>query len=155
MQETKTCTQCQETKPLTDYHKDPRNHSKTVSICKVCRRTYNKSWRIKNPNKVRQMTQRGRDKRRLASYKAKYGITLEQLNQMMVDQNYRCRLCKRQFDETGSYRPVVDHDHKTGIVRGLLHNNCNSGLGYFEDDPNLLESAWAYISAYRKRSGLY
>ena len=42
---------------------------------------------------------------------------------------------------------VIDHDHKTQKVRGMLCNHCNRGLGHFRDDPLLLEFAAQYLYA--------
>lgn len=156
MVETKQCTKCKETKPLSEYFKESRYPTKPRPSCKSCTANYNKEWKAKNPGKVKQMEHNKRAKQKYSRFKKKYGLSEDQYIQLVAQQNGRCRLCKRHFDEDDrAYRSVVDHDHKTGIVRGLLHNNCNAGLGYFEDDPDILEAAWAYITAYRKRSGLY
>ncbi len=41
---------------------------------------------------------------------------------------------------------VVDHNHKNNIVRGLLCNHCNRGIGHFRDDPNILIKAITYLN---------
>lgn len=52
-----------------------------------------------------------------------------------------CGVCGDEFTET----PRVDHDHKTGAVRGLLHRNCNVALGLLRDDPDILQKAIDYL----------
>jgi recombination endonuclease VII len=56
----------------------------------------------------------------------KYGITIEQYEQMAETQNRLCKICKKQ-----KLRLVVDHDHDTGRIRGLLCDNCNLALNKY------------------------
>lgn len=73
-----------------------------------------------------------------------YGITTEQYEQMLTDQNGVCKICKGP--DNGPWNCfAVDHCHKTGRVRGLLCAKCNKGLGQFNDDPALLKSAAEYL----------
>ena len=60
-----------------------------------------------------------------------YRLTPRQLDDLFKDQAGRCALCDRRFDGV-SMRPNVDHDHLTGMVRGLLCHRCNLRLGHFE-----------------------
>ena len=71
----------------------------------------------------------------------KYGITLEQKNKMIEDQHGRCAICKTEFDRTA----YVDHCHKTDKIRGILCNKCNSGLGMFDDNAEILARAIDYL----------
>jgi hypothetical protein len=60
-----------------------------------------------------------------------YGLTEEQVDSMLIEQNGLCAMCNRVM--SGSKDPVIDHNHVTGKVRGLLHHRCNVGLPYIED----------------------
>ena len=73
-----------------------------------------------------------------------YGITEEDEEQMRLDQGNACGICRQTFDE-GSYRANVDHDHETGVVRGLLCSACNRGIGFLKDDPEACRSAALYL----------
>jgi hypothetical protein len=68
---------------------------------------------------------------------------------MMTDQGGRCGICGR--DDTDL---VIDHDHQTGRVRGLLCNNCNSGLGFLGDDPAHFIAAAAWVAGDRDERGV-
>jgi hypothetical protein len=75
----------------------------------------------------------------------KYGITLEQYNMLLEEQNGACAICGTKSDSYLS----VDHDHKTKIVRGLLCQSCNIALGLLHDDIGLGERAIEYLSRRR------
>ena len=61
---------------------------------------------------------------------------------LLKAQNGRCAICGTRLPK-GSL--VIDHSHKTGDVRGLLCISCNTGLGMFKDDPDLLQEASLYL----------
>ena len=79
----------------------------------------------------------------------KYGISLTDYNDMLKRQDNRCGLCFRHFGPTRNTKPVVDHDHRTLIVRGILHSRCNLLLGHAGDDTSLLQRAVAYLNKSR------
>jgi hypothetical protein len=76
----------------------------------------------------------------------KYGITLEQYNQKLVENNNSCEICKKPFTET----PAIDHDHTTGQFRSLLCDNDNTALGLMKENLATLESSMSYLKKYKK-----
>jgi hypothetical protein len=82
--------------------------------------------------------------------KSKYGISLEMYNEMLEQQSGVCKICGKEesANTRGSKEKrglAIDHCHTTGMVRGLLCTNCNTALGGFKDDPNLLKKAIEYL----------
>jgi hypothetical protein len=67
----------------------------------------------------------------------KYNISKEELSNMITLQNNKCKICRRDFKEC---KRVIDHDHKTGKVRGLLCNRCNMFLGWVENNIISIEA---------------
>ncbi len=96
---------------------------------------YHKNWRSENVGKVKTIQKRNQLKR-------KFGITLEQYNNMLEDQNHRCAVCKEIQTQK---MLAVDHCHITGRIRGLLCENCNRGIGLLKDSPSILQSAIFYL----------
>lgn len=78
-----------------------------------------------------------------------YGVTSEQFDEMLAAQDGRCEICG---DTAGARAFHIDHDHRTGAVRGLLRGPCNSGLGLFGDDQARLQAAIDYLSAHTTES---
>ena len=69
-----------------------------------------------------------------------YGLTQHAFDAMVEAQDGRCAICRRM-----PRKLVVDHDHRTGVVRGLLCGPCNLGLGHLRDQPVLCERAADYL----------
>lgn len=75
--------------------------------------------------------------------KRKFNLTVEQYEDMLAAQGGVCAICRKPPNE--GKRLAVDHCHKTNKVRGLLHGNCNRGVGLLGDDPVLLRAAAEYL----------
>ncbi len=148
----KYCPQCGETKVRSAFYANKNVKDGLHSVCKVCHlanskkrrelpgnkeraRLAQEKWR-KNPNNKRA----GLSSR----YKAKYGITLEGYEEMLDKQDKKCYICGNETYANG--KPLyVDHCHSSGKVRKLLCQPCNSGLGMFRDNPELLIKAADYV----------
>lgn len=101
---------------------------------------YRRLWRAKQPKeKIRQ-------EHRKYNLKKCFGLSLEQYDLMLKAQKGRCAICRRP--ETKYHRKLcVDHDHKTGRIRGLLCIRCNGGLSFF-DNRELLDAMTKYLKKY-------
>lgn len=75
--------------------------------------------------------------------KKKYGITADEYQSMLVSQNGVCAICKKKC--TCGRSLAVDHNHETGLVRGLLCSKCNRAIGLFDDSYELLLVAANYL----------
>lgn len=113
--------------------------------CKQCRllagKTANRNWRKENPEKDRASGHKSK-------LKSKYGLSLEALTVLWVQQNKACAICYRPISlnaVTKAAKPHIDHCHVSGVVRGLLCLTCNTGLGMFGDSLNLLDAARNYL----------
>lgn len=73
--------------------------------------------------------------------KRKYNLSLEQYQNLILQQNNKCGICKKPFKQTAH----IDHNHQTGMVRGLLCSTCNRGIGYFKDNIIILKNAIDYL----------
>lgn len=111
------------------------------------------NWRKNNPEKLQ--AQRNRRKGELSLYYRKnkdgyrdkslqkyYGISLTEYDEILTKQNGVCAICNTK---PKTKNLAVDHDHTTNRVRGLLCSNCNTGLGLFKDEPNLLKKSIKYL----------
>jgi Recombination endonuclease VII len=73
----------------------------------------------------------------------RYGISPAEYDALLAKQGGACAICRRRTKG----RLCIDHCHVTGMVRGLLCNECNGALGYLRDDQASLVAALAYLAA--------
>lgn len=95
-------------------------------------------------SKARVKDGRARQSALRSYFKSRYNLTPEQVEEMAAN---GCGICGTHEWNGRHKRPHVDHDHKTGKVRGILCSECNTGLGKFKDDLTLLRRAMDYLSA--------
>lgn len=121
---TRQCRVCHRDRPLVWFP----NQSKTCAQCKP------------PPEYEAALAEQGMV--RTAGRARFYGLTLSDIKQLYEQQEHRCAICRRAYVADSL---VIDHDHETGAVRGLLCMNCNSGLGKLGDTTESLRRAIAYL----------
>ena len=70
----------------------------------------------------------------------KYGLSEEHFRLLLISQDYECAICGKKDRNL-----VVDHNHTTGKVRGLLCNPCNTGIGMLQDSVEIIRRAEGYL----------
>ena len=147
MESSKVCGKCKQEKPRSEFHKG-RGKDGLRSWCKACVAEYNRQHYQDNIEHHREYQRewQATDRRRLRNqqnwFKRKYGLTLEERQAMVDEQEGRCYLCKKECELH------VDHDAERCIVRKMLCGSCNRGIGQLGHDPELLRRAADYLEAF-------
>jgi hypothetical protein len=159
----KCCTFCRKVKPLNDYHASINTADGRQARCRVCKLNDNRAWREANKGKVSQCKRnyavrnwaaiRKRQKEYMSTRKVeaaeyrrrwnlskRYGITVDRFTEMLDSQGGACAVCGKTQG-----RQVVDHDHVTGKVRGILCVRCNVSIGGLGDNAEGLMRAICYL----------
>lgn len=150
------CTKCHEVRRVEDFRPEPRNRDGLRSQCKQCDRYFAwgwqkrtgqyERWRRENPEAYRRLQRR-------SALRRKYGMEIEDYDALLAAQGGRCAICRSTDPKSNRGTCfVVDHDHDTGAVRGLLCMICNTGIGGLQDDPRIVAAALQYlVSAHMER----
>lgn len=152
----KVCTKCGASRQISAYSKDRSKPDGRHSQCKLCHRAHyeamvlrrtaeehqrakdrSRQWRLDNPKRASRTV-------RNATLKKKYGITADEYDRMFSAQGNSCAICGRS-EHGGNGAFHVDHDHKTGKIRAILCQGCNTSLGHMNEDPSLLRKAATYL----------
>lgn len=111
-----------------------------------------RKYRLKNADKIRENREKyinsetGKAKCRNYVLKQQYGIDLQIYNQMFEQQNGCCAICGKHQSEL-KIALAVDHDHKTGKIRGLLCRQCNLLIGNSNESVDVLKKATTYLES--------
>lgn len=140
----KRCSTCRLTKPVGSFHSNKHNSDGLAGQCKDCRRASSREYYENN-----------RELLHARNLKYRFGVDIETYRKQLDRQGGVCAICAEPC--SSGKRLAVDHDHsccpgkKTcgECVRGLLCANCNVGIGYFNDNPDLLAKAINYLEGAR------
>lgn len=161
----KTCKTCGEEKAGEAFGVDRSTKDGLRASCKAClkqqgchyyrgwteerraqAREYSRQWRINNPVAYKKAYIKSMRKR-------KYGVDEDTYQRMLEEQGHRCAICGHEEKLKSNGVDVdnlsVDHNHRTGAIRGLLCHNCNRALGLLADDPQRLAAAIVYLRQLR------
>jgi hypothetical protein len=123
----KTCSRCLKLKPLSEYYNDPTKKHGVRSECKACNGACDTRKEIRRNYTLKQ-----------------YGLDIDKYQALCEQQNHQCAICSKVVDKLH-----VDHDHTTGKVRELLCMHCNTALGKFGDDIDVLQRAIDYLEKHK------
>lgn len=150
----KTCSVCKRTLPLSIFYKNMRSKDGHDWTCRECLCARQRKWRAEHQEQARasdrarwarRPKQPASSAKRLAHLHSKYGISPATKRWMFEDQHGCCAICGSQQNFESI---CVDHDHTTGVIRGLLCKPCNSLLGHARENIKVLEQAVAYLAPY-------
>lgn len=129
----KFCTKCNENYPATiEFFYSNKPAKDGLSFwCKEC---------------GKRDSRKRKQQHRESEYQRKYGITIKQYNKMFNLQHGCCAVCNKH-QSTFEKRLAVDHNHKTGKIRGLLCAGCNANVGFYEKRQKMIT---AYLKKYKE-----
>jgi hypothetical protein len=148
----KQCTGCTLMKPLEQFGLHKNGVKGRASQCRSCRSEDRRTKpRVRLCDMDPERAERLRRSRKNAVFLKAYGITLDRFEEMVAEQDGKCFLCRRPPSGTTPSSSVLymDHDHTTGKPRRPLCHDCNTSLGRFGDDPDLMERGAAYLRSFR------
>lgn len=149
--ELKICTKCGREKSVENDFYLNRTGKRSRPRCKKCMDDDHKEYMKKKleitPDYNRSKWQKHVTTGMRRKYKMRqmYGITLEQYEEIFVDQKGICPICSLELIRGRT--SVIDHSHVTGKVRGIIHQRCNNALGNFLDSPEICKRAADYLES--------
>jgi len=151
----KRCVKCGSAGPFSKdkYNSDGLNKRCRSCVSEYSKKYYRKNYAAKIKDKKKQYKQQNAEKIITANRFRIYGITQREFDNILSSQNGACKICKIKLTLSGTSvtRACIDHCHKTNIVRGILCQQCNKGIGHFNDNPELMKAGADYLLLAQQR----
>ena len=129
---THPCPKCGQEKPSDNFYRYKK-------ACKSCLYANQRKYRNSRPNF-----------HRVHNLKQRYGLSPDEYQSILANQNFTCAICEVEISHALEYTAkrsvVVDHNHETGEVRGILCSKCNLVLGHARESTDILYRAIVYLS---------
>lgn len=152
--DTKVCYRCNVEQPIENFSIDRRRKDGRYPACKECEKARAKHYYHTQVIVCPERDNKSKTRDRVSALKRHYGLTIEDYDRMVQEQGGVCAICRNPESRSTNGRVhhlCVDHDHRTGAVRGLLCRRCNRMLGVFKDDVTLLRDGLTYLERYECR----
>ena len=144
------CTKCEIEKEESEFRSRTSSKRGYQYWCKQCENEANKARYTPKPKKEKESKEINKEevaaKAKERMLKSRYGITFEEYEAMYNAQNKCCAICSKELPLGGTKGLYVDHNHTTGVVRGLLCSGCNSAIGKLKEDRDIFERAMKYLN---------
>lgn len=140
----KTCSKCKRILPLELFPRRKRSPDGKSSWCKSCFKEHWKDYYEEHRevlSKRRSKYNSSKDRNRHLKYN--YGIDYHEYEEMLIRQNGLCAVCKTTGERS---HLSIDHNHKTGKIRGLLCHTCNSALGMLKENKDIVANLLRYLN---------
>lgn len=172
---TRFCKKCFLTKEIEEFPRDATKKDGYAHACKICKKEQHTKWLDINReayNKKRRedpkVKKENRERRnqyvknkvatnpnyiREQNLQKDFGLSIKDFEDLLLVQNNKCWICNidhELYRHIEGKRFAVDHDHKTGKIRGLLCHKCNTSLGKFQDSVEMLQKAIDYLNFYKE-----
>jgi hypothetical protein len=135
----KKCPHCNEIKDITEFRPDKKRLKDGNGVSSYCKTCTKKKDREKYYSNLGRRTRHENNR-----LKRMYGLSLEELEAKIVNQDNKCAICGEELVRSKN-KTCLDHDHVTGKARGVICFKCNITIGFIEKTPELVKPILTYL----------
>lgn len=137
------CSTCKEYKDCSLFSKKTASKRGYNSRCKSCHNEYSRTkWYPKHQQQQILASNKWKEENKLRVKATQYGLDIKEVEEFLVKADGKCQICEKPSNL------CLDHCHTSGKIRGFLCSKCNCALGFFYDDPEVMNKAVKYLDKF-------